>query len=268
MADKKRLGDLLVDSKLLTKTDLDKALRLQVGGNRRLGYLLIKMGFISEEQLHSVLSEQMDLPIVDVKKEFDPEVKKILPRYLCREYSVIPLAIGENNTLKIAMVDPSDGEAVSDIEKYTGKIIRPVLASKSDISSSIGSCIPWSLRDVFNSQTSTKLTAGVAAIALLLIIITATQFYQDQKQEQFGKVTSTPQSTTYENLELILGFDDQNKVSLLGHGAYSSGYYSVTFNNTQSLEKFLDSKKDDFSEKQLEWLLWAMTNPHGSSKKI
>ena len=91
MADKKRLGDLLVDSKLLTKTDLDKALRLQVGGNRRLGYLLIKMGFISEEQLHSVLSKQMDLPIVKVKKEFSSEVGTILPRYLCRKYSVIPL---------------------------------------------------------------------------------------------------------------------------------------------------------------------------------
>ena len=264
MANKQRLGDLLIDSKLITKADLDKALRLQVGGNRRLGYLLIQMGFISEEQLHSVLSRQLDLPIVNVEKEFNPEVQKILPKYLCRKYSLIPLMTGENNTLKVAMVDPSDNEAVSDIEKYTGKIIRPVLASKSDISSSIRSRIPWSLRDVFNSQTSTKLTAGVAAIALLLIIITATQFYQDRKQEQYGKVTSTPQSTTYENLELILGFEDQNKVSLLGHGAYSSGYYSVTFNDTQSLEKFLGSKKDDFSARQLEWLSWAMTNPRAA----
>jgi len=266
MADKQRLGDLLIDSKLITRDELDKALRLQVGGNRRLGYILIKMGFISEEQLHSVLSRQMDLPIVDVAKEFNPEVKNILPRYLCHKYSVIPLMIGDNNTLNVAMVDPSDNEAVSDIEKYTGKIIRPVLASKSDISSNIKSRIPWSLRDIFNSQTSTKLTAAVAAIALLLIIITATQFYQDRMQQQYGKVTSTPQSTTYENLELILGFDNEDKVSLLGHGAYSSGYYSVTFNDPESLQKFLDSKKDDFSAKQLEWLSWAMTNPRGAKQ--
>jgi hypothetical protein len=264
MANKQRLGDLLIDSKLITTTDLDKALRLQVGGNRRLGYLLIKMGFISEEQLHSVLSRQMDLPIANIAEEFNPEAKKILPKYLCLEYSVIPLSLGENNTLTMAMVDPSDGEAVSDIEKYTGKIIRPVLASKSEISTSIRSLIPWSLKDVFNSRTSTKLTAGVAAIALLLIIITGTQFYQDRQQEQYGKVTSTPQSTTYENLELIVGFDDQNKIALLGHGAYSSGYYSVTFNDTQTLQKFIDSKRDDFSAKQLEWLSWAMTNPRSS----
>lgn len=264
MANKQRLGDLLIDAKLITTADLEKALRLQVGGNRRLGYLLIKMGFISEDQLHSVLSRQMDLPIVTVAQEFNPEAQKILPKYLCRKYSVIPLSMGENNTLKMAMVDPSDAEAVYDIEKYTGKIIRPVLASKSDISSGIRTLIPWSLRDVFNSQTSTKLTAAVAALALLLIIITGAQFYRDRQQEQYGKVTTTPQSTTYENLELILGFQDNNNVSLLGRGAYSPGYYSVTFNDTSTLQKFIDSKKDDFSAKQLEWLSWAMTNPRRS----
>lgn len=265
MANKQRLGDLLIDSKLITTDDLEKALRLQVGGNRRLGYLLIKMGFISEEQLHSVLSRQMDLPIINVAEEFTHETKKILPRYLCRKYSVIPLSIGENNTLKMAMVDPSDDEAVSDIERYTGKIVRPVLASKSDISAGIRSLIPWTLRDAFNSQTSTKMTAAIAVIALLLIVITGTQFYQDRQQQQYGKVTSTPQSTTYENLELILGFQKNNTVSLFGHGAYSSGYYSVTFNDTATLQKFIDSKKDDFSAKQLEWLSWAMANPRSSN---
>jgi len=264
MADKQRLGELLIAAKLITDADLNKALRLQVGGNRRLGYILIKMGFISEDQLHSVLSRQLDLPIVNVEAEFDPAVQRILPKYLCRKYSVIPLMTGENNTLKVAMVDPSDDEAISDIEKYTGKIIQPVLSSKSDILPSISSRIPWSLRDVFNSQTSTRLTAVVAGIALLLIIITATQFYQDRKRVQFGKITRSAHSTTYENLELIVGFDEQKKVSLLGRGAHSSGYYSVTFNDTESMKKFLDVKKDDFSDRQLEWLSWAITNAHSA----
>lgn len=265
MTDKKRLGDLLIDSDLITEDELEKALRLQVGGNRRLGYLLIKMGFISEEQLHAVLSKQLDLPIVKVEEEFDPSVKKFLPKYLCNKYSVIPLSTGANNTLKVAMVDPSDSEAVADIEKYTQRLIRPVLASKSDISANISSRIPWTLRDIFNSQTSTKLTAGIAGIALILIILTATQFYQDRQQDQFGNVIhiKTPRETRYENLELILGFND-NGITLLGHGAYSSGFYSVTFDNAQGLEKFIASKKDDFSDRQYKWLQWAMSNPRGN----
>jgi len=265
MADKKRLGELIVEANLISEQDLNKALRLQVGGTHRLGYILIKMGFISEEQLQSVLSKQLDLPIINVEKEFSREVQKVLPRYLCRKYSVIPLKTGENNTLTMAMVDPSDTEAVSDIENYTGKIIQPVLASKSDISSNIRSRIPWSLRDIFNPQTFTRWTAFATALATLLIIITAVQLYQDRQHTKYGKVTHSAQSTSYENLELILGFTDQNKVSLLGRGAYSSGYYSVTFNDIESLKNFLEAKKNDFSAKQLEWLNWAMTNPSGKS---
>lgn len=262
MTGKKRLGELLIDSKLITENDLNKALRLQIAGTRRLGYILIHMGLIKEDQLQAILSEQLDVPIVNVASEFDPHVKKLMPKYLCRKYSVIPLKTGDNNTLTLAMVDPSDSEAVSDIEKYTGKVIQPVLASTSDISANIRSRIPWSLRDMFNSQTSTSITAAISALALILIIFTAAQMYQDHKQQKYGKVTISPQSTTYENLELILGFDKDNKVSLLGHGAYSSGYYSVTFNDTQSLMKFIETKQGDLSAKQFEWLSWAMTNPY------
>ena len=108
MTTKKRLGDLLLEAGLIKEEDLDKALKLQVGGNRRLGYLLIKMDFITEEQLQSMLSEQLDLPIVDINQAFNPAAKQILPRYLCRKYNVIPLDLGNHNILEIAMADPSD----------------------------------------------------------------------------------------------------------------------------------------------------------------
>ncbi len=262
MTTSKRLGDLLLDAKMLSKADLDKALRLQVGGNRRLGYLLIKLGIISEVQLHTILSKQLDLPIVEVKNEFDTAVRNVLPKYLCRKYSVIPLQTLDDNILRMAMVDPSDTEAVKDIEKYTGMIIRPVLASKSDITGGIKSFIPWSFRDFINPQTFNKLTAAVAILALLLMTVIAVQVYRDHIQEKYGKVTKTDLTVTYENLELILGIDQNNTISLLGRGAYSSGYYSVTFNSSEALEDFLKSKKDGFSTKQLEWLYWAMKNPH------
>jgi hypothetical protein len=260
MTTKKRLGDLLTEANLISKSDLDKALRLQVGGNRRLGYLLIKMGLISEEQLHEVLSQQLDLPIVNIENELSNQIKKVLPRYLCLKYSVIPLQYEENNTLRIAMVDPSDAEAVSDIEKYTGKLLRPVLASKSNIAAGIRSHIPWSLKDLFNSQTATKMTAVIAGVALILVVVIANQFYQDRMKSKYGNITRTPQSITYENLELILGFDNEEKITLLGRGAHSSGYYSVTFDDTDSLQAFVESKKDGFSSRQIEWLNWAITN--------
>ena len=76
MERKKRLGDLFIEAKLIAKDNLAAALRLQVGGNRRLGYLLIRMGFNTEEQLYSILSQQMDIPIVKVENEFNASIKK------------------------------------------------------------------------------------------------------------------------------------------------------------------------------------------------
>lgn len=259
MASTKRLGDLLVEANLLTKENLEKALRLQVGSNRRLGYLLIKMGFITEQQLHTTLSEQLDLPITDIHSEFSTDVKHVLPKYLCSRYNVIPLKTGSHNTLKVAMVDPSDNEAVSDIEKYTGKVIEAALAPQNEIQKAIRSNIPISLRDFFNTRTSSRVTATLIALSLALILLLASQYYNDKQRDLYGTITRKATSTLYENHDLIIGFEDSGKVSLVGHGAHAPGYYSITFDNTAALQKFLERKRADLSTKQTEWVNWVVT---------
>jgi hypothetical protein len=260
MATKKRLGDMLVDAGLIKEDELNKALKLQVGGNRRLGYLLIKMGFISEEQLQSDLSEQLDLAIVDINQEFNPEVKHILPRYLCRKYNVIPLGLGEYNMLKIAMADPSDSGAVADIEQYTDKVLDAQLASHSEIKTAISRHIPWSLKDIFNPLNSQKLTALTATVALVLIAITITQYNKDRIRTQYGTKQVTENAVFYQNHELMVEFNKSGKASLQGHGAHAQGSYSITFNDVNSLEQFINRKQNDFSDTQRDWLAWAMDN--------
>lgn len=260
MASNKRLGDLLIEAELISPENLDQALRLQVGGNRRLGYLLIKMGLISEFQLHSILAEQLDLPLADIQSEFSPDVKRILPRYLCHRYNVLPLTAGTHNTLRVAMVDPSDSEAVTDIEKYTGKVIEATLASQKEIQKAIRLNIPWSMKDVFNPQTSSKLTAVSVACIFVLILTISLQYYNDKQREQYGTVTQKENSTLFENHDLIVGFDDKGKVSLVGHGAHAQGYYSITFDNVEALQQFLQRKQSDLSSKQLEWLNWVVSH--------
>lgn len=260
MATKKRLGDMLIDAGLIKEEELDKALKLQVGGNRRLGYLLIKMGFISEEQLQSVLSQQLDLPIVDINQAFNTAVKQILPRYLCRKYNVIPLGLGDHNTLKIAMADPSDSGAVADIEQYTDKVLQPRLASHSDIEAAIREYIPWSLRDVFNPLNSQKLTALTATVALILIAVTILQYNKDRLRTQYGTKQVTDNAVFYQNHELMLEFDKSGKAALQGHGAHAQGSYSITFNDLDSLEQFINRKQNDFSTAQRKWLTWALEN--------
>jgi hypothetical protein len=260
MATKKRLGDMLIDAGLIKEEELNKALKLQVGGHRRLGYLLIKMGFISDDQLQSVLSEQLDLPIVDISREFNTAISHILPRYLCRKYNVIPLDLGDHNMLKIAMADPSDSGAVADIEQYTDKVLQPRLASHNDIKTAISKYIPWSLKDIFNPLNSQKFTALTATVALILIAITIMQYNKDRLRTMYGTKQVTENAVFYQNHELMLEFDKSGKTALQGHGAHAPGSYSITFNDVNSLQQFINRKQNDFSATQRNWLTWAIQN--------
>ena len=58
----------------------------------------------------------------------------------------------------------------------------------------------------------------------------------------------------------MVGFEKEGKVSLLGRGAYSDGYYSVSFNNLESFENFVKQKQKNFSEVQYQWLVWVTDN--------
>ncbi|HEB49320.1 MAG TPA: hypothetical protein ENI89_01810 [Desulfobulbus sp.] len=258
MGTQQRLGDMLVSAGLISADELKKALRLQAGGTRRIGYLLIRMGFITEEQLQATLAEQLGIPLVRCSERFSPEVRKLLPRYLCTRFNVLPLALGQDNILEIAMVDPSDTEAISEIEKYTGKVLRPLLASQSDIFASIRSHIPWSSRDIFNAGNSTWITMAIGGLALALVAITILQYNHDKFRSKYGITTRTANAIIYQNHDLILKFNRSGTISLQGHGAYASGSYAIIFNDINSLKKFLDRKKTEFSSGQLTWLNWAL----------
>ncbi len=260
MQQKKRLGDLLLEAKMITPADLGEALRLQVGGSRRLGYLLVKMGFITESDLQTLLVQQLDLPLADIEAGFSPDVLGILPKYLCIKYNVLPLATGEHNTLKLAMVDPSDNEAITDIEKYTGKVVEAMLAPQGAISAAVRSKIHWSLRDLFNAQASAKVTIGLGAATLVLVLFVANQYYQDKRLAEYGTITRKADTTLHENYDLIIGIENTGKLSLVGHGAHAQGYYSINFDNVEALSTFIERKKEGLSSKQLEWIKWVVAS--------
>ncbi len=265
MSTKQRLGELLIEKGLVTQKDVDAALKLQVSGNRRLGTILVKMGCVNDEKLLDVLSSQQGIPRIDIEKEFDEDVKNILPKYLCQKYSLIPIGVEtEKNVLKVAMVDPLDDEAVNDIERYTGKAVWGVPATESEVERSIASKIPFSTRDIFNPQTYNTFTKIASIAALMLAVITISFVYNYFEREKYGVISQLQDETIYRNHDLIVSFEKQGKISLLGHGAYADGYYAVLFNDKDSFLRFMDKKKDKFSEKQIKWLTWV--SQQGPSK--
>lgn len=254
MVNKKRLGDLLLDAGVIQQDALDKALAIQAGSDRRLGYLLIHMGFISEQELQAVLSSQLEIPLVDIHREFQQQARHLLPRYLCKKYNVLPLGLEDHNILNIAMIDPADHEAVRDIERYTGKVLQPRLASHSDIDAAIDHYIPWNIRDLFRRKNIGKLTAAAVLIMLVLLITAIVQYNRDRSETLYGTKHITSNAVFYQNHDLVLKFEQSGKISLQGHGAHARGSYSITFTTVDSLRQFIKNKRNDLSLAQQEWL--------------
>nr|MBF0223285.1 hypothetical protein [Desulfobulbaceae bacterium] len=258
MEKRMRLGDLLVKKGLVKSEQVDEALRIQVGGNRRLGYILIKMGAITDNQLLEVLSGQLDVPIIKIDDEFSVEVKNVLPRYLCQKYTVAPLSKEPSNILSLAMMDASDEAAISDIENYTGMVVKPMLAREKDITSAIKQHIPFSSKDIFNPHVFSRATKVTSTVALVLLVIVGVVFYNYVQTEKYGTISVIGDSKTYKNHDLMVGIEGSGKISLLGHGAYSKGFYSVTFNSEGPLQTFVEQKRKNFSDKQYDWLMWVV----------
>ena len=259
MTEKKRLGEVLVEAGLISEETLHRALKIQVGGIRRLGRILVKMGAITSDQLLETLSAQLQMPIIDPENEFALQGRKVLPRYLCRKYEVIPLDYEGETIVKVAMADPSDAVAIVDIENFTGRVVQPCLARQADIHRAINRFTTLSLTDFFNPHNYLRYARVASTLALILILVTAGLTYRFYHQAKYGTVTRTGATVMYKNFDLMVGKDPSGAVTLLGRGAHASGYYTITFDSPAALAQFLETKKEDLSSEQYQWLQWALT---------
>jgi type IV pilus assembly protein PilB len=128
-----RLGDLLVKEKVITPEQLEQATKLQKDTHVRLASALVKLGFLSDEDVTNFLSRQYGVPAINLSYfEIDPAVVKLIPFETARRYQILPLSrVGAS--LTIAMVDPTNVFAMDDIKFMTGFNIEPVVASESSI---------------------------------------------------------------------------------------------------------------------------------------
>ncbi|MCI0446264.1 type IV-A pilus assembly ATPase PilB [bacterium] len=132
-----KLGELLLRNKLITKDQLDKALELQKTNNSKLGYNLVKMGFVSDEEIATCLSKQFGISAINLSHfEIDQTVLDLVPVEVCRKYDLIPV----NRTgavLTVAMSDPTNIRAMDEINFICGYQVEPVVASEYAIKESI-----------------------------------------------------------------------------------------------------------------------------------
>lgn len=135
--EKKKLGEILVEAGLVSKQQIDEALRVQKETGERLGKVLVRLNLINEEALISFLGEQLGIPHVDLKDYLvDPDTINLVPEFVARKHQLVPLfKIGD--TLTVAMVDPLNVFAIDEVSLKAGCTIEPALAMESDIKKAI-----------------------------------------------------------------------------------------------------------------------------------
>ncbi|MEX2181267.1 MAG: ATPase, T2SS/T4P/T4SS family [Gemmatimonadaceae bacterium] len=129
-AGSERIGDLLVKEGLISREQLQKALEEQRQSGTRVGYNLVKLGFIQENELTRTLARQFKMPAVDLSKfEVDPKIIKLVPADLATKNLVLPLK-RDGRTLTVAMADPTNLGVIEDLKFITRYDIFPVIAGE------------------------------------------------------------------------------------------------------------------------------------------
>ena len=128
-----RIGELLLKEKRISPEQLQEALNYQRQNGGKLGFNLIKLGFVKDDEITALLSKQYGVPSIALGQfDVDPAVVKLVPAETAQKYQIIPLS-RSGATLTIAMTDPTNVFAMDDIKFMTGYNVEPVVASESAV---------------------------------------------------------------------------------------------------------------------------------------
>ncbi len=134
---RKRIGDILVETGVVTPQQLAEALAQQRRTRERLGRILVDQGAATEKQIAQALAAQLDLPLVNLSSaRLDPNAIKLIPEVLARKRRVLPLQL-DGGQLVVAMADPLDVFALDDVGIAARRAVKPVVAVESEVMAAI-----------------------------------------------------------------------------------------------------------------------------------
>jgi len=130
---RKRMGELLVEGKLIKRKQLSEALKINKKTGQRIGQILIEMGWTTEVDICRTLSKQANIPMVSLKnKKIDQKIFSLVPAKVCHKKRVVPIGLRDNK-LWVAMNNPTDYGTVDDISFITGYPVKVAVALEKEI---------------------------------------------------------------------------------------------------------------------------------------
>ena len=128
-----RIGDLLIEHKIISQEQLNAALAEQKKSGRKLGRVLIENGYLTEDQLLDFLARQLNIPYIDLKRyHLKPEVVHLIPETHARRFRVLALEEGRYSLL-IGMADPTDIFAYDELARVLRRPLRLAVVREADL---------------------------------------------------------------------------------------------------------------------------------------
>jgi MSHA biogenesis protein MshE len=128
-----RIGDLLIAHKVISQEQLNAALADQKKSGRKLGRVLVENGFINEDQLLQFLSQQLNVPYIDLKRyHYKPETVRLIPETHARRFRAIALEDARESLL-VGMADPTDIFGYDELSRVLRRPIRLAVVKESEL---------------------------------------------------------------------------------------------------------------------------------------
>ena len=128
-----RIGDLLIEHKIISQEQLTAALTEQKKTGRKLGRVLIESGIIAEPQLLDFLARQLNVPYIDLKRyQLKQEIVRLIPEVHARRFRALALNDGPEGML-VGMADPTDIVAYDELARQLKKPLRLAVVAENDL---------------------------------------------------------------------------------------------------------------------------------------
>jgi type IV pilus assembly protein PilB len=133
-----KLGEMLVKAQLITDAQLDEVIKIQRREGGKLGSIVVRHGFCSDQDIVSFLGMQYGVPAADLEQwpPIDPGIIALIPKDLAQRHKVLPLQ-RTGNVLTLAMSDPTDIFAMDDVRFHTGYNVDPVVSSEMGLARAV-----------------------------------------------------------------------------------------------------------------------------------
>jgi hypothetical protein len=151
-----KLGEMLLKKKLVTKEQLDTAIEYQKSLGGKIGSIIVKLGYMTDEALTREIARHYNMEVTDLANMILPvNLLKAVPKDIIEKHHLIPVH-QTNSVLTVAMSDPTDYEALDELQFVTGKKIETTLATRDSIKRAIAEYLDVKEKEQARSDPSLR----------------------------------------------------------------------------------------------------------------